>query len=193
MLTQAAQAFADLDNRDACRKALAEAQRVLDAPRPTPAPAPTVAGRPEQPTSPQAVPPEPGSAATASAPAETAPRSEPPPAEAPLPAATAVYFAVGAASLDQAARRTLAPLAEQAARDGLGVRLRGFTDATGSRELNLTLSRKRVESVATAFAAERVPAARIEKDWFGIDPAAPDSGDPEAGRKSRRVEIELVR
>src|SRR3546814_6912022 len=37
VLAQAARAFAELENLDACRKALAEAQRVIEQPRPTPA------------------------------------------------------------------------------------------------------------------------------------------------------------
>src|SRR3546814_10252021 len=83
--------------------------------------------------------------------------------------------------------------AESAASEGVRVKLKGFTDASGSRELNQALSRKRVETVAAAFRKRGVPAARIDMDWQGVDPESPDSGTGAAARKSRRVEIELVR
>ena len=184
VLTQAAGAFADLDNQDACRRALEEAKHVLEQPRAPSATASSPAGSSTAPaaSAPTVVPP----------PAVTPPAAAPVPPAAALPEPTAVYFGVGASALDSEARGTAKPLAERAAADGLGVQLRGFTDSTGSRALNLALSRKRVESVAAAFAKAGVPAERISKDWEGIDPALPDKSDRSV-EKSRRVEIELVR
>lgn len=181
ILTQAAGAFADLDNQDACRRALEEAKHVLEQPRTPPAPVAT-ASQAESPGAPAV------SVSKVAPPAATTPAAP----VAKLPQATAVYFGVGASALDSEARDTIKPLAERAAADGLGVRLRGFTDSTGSRALNLALSRKRVESVAGAFAKAGVPDARIAKDWEGIDPALPEKSDRSV-EKSRRVEIELVR
>jgi len=188
VLAQAAAAFADLDNESACRRALAEAQRVIEQPRP---PAATAATAP----SPAMETPAPAAASAGSGAAAEAPLasagSRPPPVST-VPEPTAVYFGIGASSLDAAARRAITPLAERAAADGLQVRLRGFTDSTGSRELNLALSRKRVESVAAAFKKAGVPGDRIAMDWEGIDPALPDQSNRSA-EKSRRVEIELAR
>ena len=190
VLAQAASAFADLDNDNACRRALAEAQRALDQPRPpaaATATANTARSAGETPTA-GAATAEPGT--KAEMPAASSGSTPQPVATVPPP--TAVFFGSGASALDADARRVIAPLAKEAAAEKLKVRLRGFTDSTGSRELNLALSRKRVESVAAAFKKAGVPGDRIAMDWEGIDPALPDQSNRSA-EKSRRVEIELAR
>ena len=188
VLAQAAAAFADLDNESACRRAVAEAQRVLEQPRQPTATAsttPPAAGEP-----PSAGPTVAESAAAVGAP-PAADGSQPPSASA-KPEPTAVFFGIGAATLDAEARRVLTPLAKRASTENLKVRLRGFTDSTGSRELNLALSRKRVESVAAAFEKAGVPEDRITAEWEGVDPALPEQSNRSA-EKSRRVEIEFAR
>lgn len=192
VLAQAAGAFAELDNDNACRRALAEAQRVLDQPRPPAAAAATATANTPRPAS--------EAPAAGAATIESGTKAETPAASsgstpqpiATVPPPTAVYFGSGASALDADAHRVIAPLAKQAAAEKLKVRLRGFTDSTGSRALNLALSRKRVESVAAAFKKAGVPGDRIAMDWEGIDPALPDQSNRSA-EKSRRVEIDLAR
>lgn len=187
VLTQAARAFAELENAEACRKALAEARRVVETP-------PAVAAPPAA----QAPVPETASGqaeAPASASAEPVPRQPAgEPAAPSLPAPAAVYFGVGESAVDAEAHKIIAPLVDAARTSAAKVKLRGFTDATGSRELNLALSRKRVENVASQFTRGGVPAERIDMDWQGVDPALRTPGaNRTAAQESRRVEIELVR
>jgi outer membrane protein OmpA-like peptidoglycan-associated protein len=68
----------------------------------------------------------------------------------------------------------------------------GHTDATGSDDFNLQLSRDRANSVRTALVAGGVEAARIAAEGFGESrPVA--SNDNAAGRQqNRRVEIVIV-
>lgn len=180
VLTQAARAFAELENAEACHKALAEARRVVETPPPAETAAPGASTGPVE-------------APAAGAPGAAPPRPADEPAAPSLPGPTAVYFDVGAAAVDAEAHGTIAPLVDAARTAAAKVKLRGFTDATGSRELNLALSRKRVESVANQFTRGGIPAERIDMDWQGIDPELPKSGAEAAAREGRRVEIELVR
>ncbi len=68
----------------------------------------------------------------------------------------------------------------------------GHTDATGSDEFNLQLSRDRASSVRTALVGGGVEAGRISAEGFGESrPVA--SNDTGAGRQqNRRVEIVIV-
>ncbi|HJU69394.1 MAG TPA: OmpA family protein [Gemmatimonadaceae bacterium] len=68
----------------------------------------------------------------------------------------------------------------------------GHTDATGSDEFNLQLSRDRANSVRTALVAGGVEASRITAEGFGE--SRPVAGnDTAAGRQqNRRVEIVIV-
>jgi OOP family OmpA-OmpF porin len=69
----------------------------------------------------------------------------------------------------------------------------GFTDSIGSREYNLSLSHRRVQSVANYLQKNfGIPGAQIVMHWFGKEnPVA--SNDTEAGRaKNRRVEVNIA-
>ncbi len=187
VLTQAARAFAELENAEACRKALAEARRVVETPPAVATPPAAQAAVPDTTSGPAEAP-----ASAAAEPVPQRPVDEP--AAPSLPAPAAVYFGVGESAVDAEAHKIIAPLVDAARASAAQVKLRGFTDATGSRELNLALSRKRVENVANQFTRGGVAADRIDMDWQGVDPALKASGSNRtAAQESRRVEIELVR
>jgi outer membrane protein OmpA-like peptidoglycan-associated protein len=65
----------------------------------------------------------------------------------------------------------------------------GYTDSTGSEELNQKLSEKRAESVKNALVGEGVNPARITTVGYGESKPVADN-DTEAGRQlNRRVTI----
>ncbi|MFH8136164.1 OmpA family lipoprotein [Pantoea osteomyelitidis] len=67
----------------------------------------------------------------------------------------------------------------------------GYTDSTGTRDLNMRLSQQRAESVASALVVQGVAANRLRTQGMGPDnPIASNSS--EAGKaQNRRVEITL--
>lgn len=93
-----------------------------------------------------------------------------------------VYFETGSDRLDAAAREIL----ERAARvlasaEAPSIRVVGWTDATGPLEINRPLSRSRAARVRDALVAAGVPAANIEIEAPGVDPAA--EGARQASRR----------
>ncbi|MGY0154315.1 OmpA family lipoprotein [Edwardsiella tarda] len=67
----------------------------------------------------------------------------------------------------------------------------GYTDSTGSRDLNMRLSQQRADSVASALITQGVAAGRIRT--IGMGPANPIASNSTAAGKAqnRRVEITL--
>jgi outer membrane protein OmpA-like peptidoglycan-associated protein len=103
-----------------------------------------------------------------------------------------VVFDVGRAELRPGAYRTLERLAQVLRQHPeRRVRVEGFTDSTGSEDLNLDLSQRRAMAVRDALVGMGVPPERIEVRGFGeAFPVA--SNATVAGRQmNRRVEIVL--
>ncbi len=73
------------------------------------------------------------------------------------------------------------------------VQIRGYTDNTGSRGLNMRLSQKRADAVKIWLVQKGIVASRIETKGYGPDdPIAPNS-TPEGRQKNRRIEFYRVR
>jgi outer membrane protein OmpA-like peptidoglycan-associated protein len=111
---------------------------------------------------------------------------------------TVVFFAFDSADLTLDARRILDNIGvvltnPRAATRTLAVE--GHSDAKGSDEYNLELSRRRADTVAQELMANRVRQARIHIEGFGERvPIAPNtnpdgSDNPEGRERNRRVEI----
>ena len=101
-----------------------------------------------------------------------------------------VLFDVGKSDLKPGAKNRLDKLAEVAKNHpDRKLVIEGYTDSTGSDELNQTLSEQRAEAVKGALTDMGVPADRIEAKGHGeADPVA--SNDSAAGRQqNRRVEV----
>lgn len=76
--------------------------------------------------------------------------------------------------------------------DRTAVKIAGFTDSTGSFQLNQSLSEERAESVATYLVERGVRSGRVRSQGFGPRQALA-SNDTEYGRaQNRRVEISLL-
>lgn len=99
-------------------------------------------------------------------------------------------FAPGAAELKPEARANLHKVVEFIRRHpGKPVRIEGHTDATGHRNANLILSRRRAEAVRQALIEEGIEPERLEAIGLGQDyPVAPND-TPEGRARNRRVEI----
>jgi outer membrane protein OmpA-like peptidoglycan-associated protein len=103
-----------------------------------------------------------------------------------------LLFAVDKATLTDASRRELADLAVILNKyPDTHILLEGHTDATGSDEYNLELSRKRAQAVANELAMQKVMETRFTIMGYGEgQPIA--SNDTDAGRQqNRRVEVAI--
>lgn len=97
-----------------------------------------------------------------------------------------VYFAVGAAALDDADKGVVAKTMEAlAANPNAIVLLSGFHDASGDPAHNAELAKARAESVRNALVAGGVAAERVK---FRKPESTLSAGNPEEGR---RVEIRV--
>ena len=104
-----------------------------------------------------------------------------------------ILFAVGKSELQSAARANLTDLAAILNKyPDTEVLIEGHTDATGSDESNLTLSRNRAQSVANYLESLRVMPTRFTIMGYGeAQPVADNATD--AGRAAnRRVELAIM-
>ncbi len=104
-----------------------------------------------------------------------------------------VSFAPGETRLTPSVTRRLSPLADYLkANPRRKVVVKGYTDDTGSHEVNIALSNQRAQAVKTYLVHNHVDAGRILTIGYGeADPVA--SNKTAGGRReNRRVEIVLV-
>jgi len=132
---------------------------------------------------------------TAPAPAPVAaPTPAPVPAPAPVVASmlpAKIYFAVGSAALDDAAKKTIAQVAEAVKSQGQAIDLTGYTDQTGNAASNKALAKRRAVAIRNALTAGGVPAARINmKPPLTITGTTTGSG---SNAEARRVEISVAK
>lgn len=103
-----------------------------------------------------------------------------------------VTFDIDRSSLKPAGANTLTGVAmvlkeyEQTA-----VNVMGYTDSTGSRAHNMTLSRQRADSVASSLIVQGVSANRIRTSGAGPDNPIASNSTAEGRAQNRRVEITL--
>ncbi len=74
----------------------------------------------------------------------------------------------------------------------LNLRVEGYTDSTGTDEINNKLSKERASSVVAFLQREGVPEARIASEGYGSRYPAATNGTAEGRAKNRRVEIVLA-
>ena len=71
------------------------------------------------------------------------------------------------------------------------VNIAGYTDSTGSRQLNMNLSQQRADSVASSLITQGVAANRIRTGGMGPDNPVASNSTSEGKAQNRRVEITL--
>jgi outer membrane protein OmpA-like peptidoglycan-associated protein len=100
-----------------------------------------------------------------------------------------VQFAFDKAELSDAAQTALATIVKELKENpNLTVDLEGFTDATGQRDYNVTLSQRRVESVRRYLVEHGAELPRINS--VGLGPV--NSASKEEQAKQRRVTVKLM-
>lgn len=72
------------------------------------------------------------------------------------------------------------------------VRVTGHTDASGSRDYNVSLSQSRAEAVAAYLSQSGVAANRMEAVGVGPDQPIADNSSADGRRTNRRVELERI-
>lgn len=129
--------------------------------------------------------------------AEEAGVAQPPPPEQPLQAT--ISFADGGGKLDDAGKKAIDALVADPRFAGAGqITVTGHTDSEGSDEANLSVSRRRAETVRDYLVSKGVPAERLNVIAMGerrpVQPNAnPDGTDfPEGRARNRRVEIDVA-
>ncbi len=102
-------------------------------------------------------------------------------------------FPTGSAALTPAAQaqaRTFGQALMMPQLANMRFRIEGHTDAVGSRAMNVSLSRRRAQSVAEFLVAMGVPRSRIEVQGYGPDRPIP--GTSRNSPQNRRVEAVRV-
>lgn len=108
--------------------------------------------------------------------------------------AGSVLFTSGRSDLNATGRDRLAGLADALKRmGGSHVTIEGYTDSTGSKELNQRLSEARAQSVKRVLVENGVEANRIDTVGRGEDNPVADNSTPEGRASNRRVEVVLER
>ncbi|HUK53396.1 MAG TPA: OmpA family protein [Candidatus Binatia bacterium] len=101
-----------------------------------------------------------------------------------------VLFDTGKFNLRPEAREKLAKLSGIIlAHPGLNLAVEGYTDSTGSDELNQKLSEKRADAVRAYLVEQGLPDASVNSQGFGKSSPVADNNTAAGRQKNRRVEI----
>ncbi|MCX6573373.1 MAG: OmpA family protein [Candidatus Aminicenantes bacterium] len=104
-----------------------------------------------------------------------------------------ILFDVGKATLKPASQLTVAKLAGiLMVFSGMNLSIEGFTDSTGSADLNMRLSTDRARAVYEFLMTQGISNSRMRYQGFGPEnPVAPNDTEPQRAR-NRRVEVVLT-
>lgn len=100
-------------------------------------------------------------------------------------------FDLGKATIRAKSYATLNKVAALLVEKNFSLKLAGHTDITGSRELNLRLSKERAESVKAYLVSQGANASRIEATGYGPDQPIASNKTAEGRQQNRRVEFTL--
>jgi OmpA-OmpF porin, OOP family len=78
-------------------------------------------------------------------------------------------------------------------RGAMQVEIAGHTDATGPEQYNLTLSKRRAESVQKYLQEKGINGSRITVTYFGESKPVESNASIEGRRKNRRVEFKIIK
>lgn len=117
----------------------------------------------------------------------------PPPPAAPPPAAAkqfVVYFEFDKYNLTPEGARVVQDAAAAFKAGGSAqVAIAGYTDAAGTQQYNLGLSKRRADTVHAALVRAGVPDSAIAESWHGKENLAVPTPDGVREPRNRRVEI----
>lgn len=105
----------------------------------------------------------------------------------------AILFPTGKATLSQAADAALSRVAYNLKQfPDTDVTVVGFTDNTGSVQLNQNLSEQRAESVVNYLESQGIPASRLKAVGMGENDPIASNDTPEGRAQNRRVEMYIT-
>lgn len=104
-----------------------------------------------------------------------------------------VYFKTGNDELTEKSEQQLLNIASiMKAFPEAKLKMGGYTDNTGSQEINKTLSQQRAESVMNKLISLGIDASRLKAEGFGAEfPVCKANDTPECRAKNRRVDVRL--
>lgn len=104
-----------------------------------------------------------------------------------------VYFDLNKSELTGEAKQVLDGIAAKVrSLKRYAIEVQGFTDSTGSPELNLELSRQRAAAVVRYLTMEgKIPLFRVNTVGYGEESPAADNKTREGRKQNRRVEIRV--
>ncbi len=100
-------------------------------------------------------------------------------------------FDLGKATIRAKSYETLNRVAALLVEKNFSLKLAGHTDNTGSRELNMRLSKERAESVKAYLVSQGANASRIEATGYGPDQPIATNKTAAGRQQNRRVEFTL--
>jgi outer membrane protein OmpA-like peptidoglycan-associated protein len=101
-----------------------------------------------------------------------------------------ITFAEGSSAIAPASRDVLNALASVALRcDRFSIEVAGHTDTSGSRDLNMELSRRRADAVAAYLAGQGVARARLSARGYGPDRPRASNATQAGQAANRRIEF----
>lgn len=105
----------------------------------------------------------------------------------------AILFPTGKATLSQAADAALSRVAYNLKQfPDTDVTVVGFTDNTGTVQLNQNLSEQRAESVVNYLESQGIPASRLKAVGMGENDPIASNDTPEGRAQNRRVEMYIT-
>ncbi len=103
-----------------------------------------------------------------------------------------INFAPGSASIEPSSRGVLNSLASVALRcDRFSIEVAGHTDNEGARDMNMDLSRRRADAVATYLTGQGVSRSRLTARGYGPDRPRANNGTPAGQAMNRRIEFSV--
>lgn len=104
-----------------------------------------------------------------------------------------ILFDTGKADLKPAAKKSIAEMGGIMKKYPENVlTIKGYTDSTGSAQVNETLSQKRAEAVKQQLVASGIPAATITTQGLGPQNPVADNGTADGRKQNRRVDVEVT-
>jgi outer membrane protein OmpA-like peptidoglycan-associated protein len=103
-----------------------------------------------------------------------------------------IEFDSGKATIRPESFTELSQIAFQAGMTGLQVQVNGYTDNTGSRDVNQHLSQARAKAISdwlSQVAPNNFPSTRVSAHGFGPDSPVADNATADGRQQNRRVEI----
>jgi outer membrane protein OmpA-like peptidoglycan-associated protein len=101
-----------------------------------------------------------------------------------------ITFAAGSAAIDPSSREVLDALASVALRcDRFSIEVAGHTDNQGGRELNMDLSRRRADAVASYLSGQGVARSRLNARGYGPDRPRTSNASEAGQAANRRIEF----